>query len=138
MNSMLNCIRCIPVATVSTFPKKVVLHAPPQHSPTRCEVPKSLLKSHPKLWQSQDGITNLWWEIEGVPTHPPANSEVPPASDARSLHWARLDRLGNAIKVLSSSGEANLEDSSVQAEILKRHQILIFLTYHLPSLLRLS
>ena len=111
--------------------------APPQHSPPRRKVPKSLLKSCLKLWQSQGGITKLWWEIEGVPTHPPANSDM---SATGALHWARLGRLGNAIKALSSSGVANPEDSSVQPDILKHHQfwwILIFLTYHLPSLLRL-
>ena len=76
VDSFLNCIRCVPVVTVSHIPcsirpllsqvlcsvlraatqsvwsfvqlalfPKAVLRAPPQHSPPRCEVPKSLLKS---------------------------------------------------------------------------------------------
>ena len=81
------------------FPK-AVLRAPPQHSPPKREVPKSQLKSHLKLWQSEGGIIKLWKEIQGLPTHPAASS-TPSISTSRALHWARL--------------------SSVQAEILKRH-----------------
>ena len=80
------------------------------------EVPKSLLKSRLKAWQSQGGIIKLWEEIQGLPAHS-ATSSAPSLSTTR----ARLGRLGNAIKAISSSGVADPEDSSVQAEILKRH-----------------
>ena len=41
-------------------------------------------------------------------------------STAKLLPWTRLERLGNAIKALSSSCVANPEDSlTAQAEILK-------------------
>ena len=87
----------------------------------RREVPKSLLKSRLELWQSPGGIIKLWEEIICLPAPPPATSSSPSVSTTRTLHWARLGRLGNAIKALSSSGVANPEDSSVQAEILMRH-----------------
>ena len=92
----------------------------PQHSPPKREVPKSLLKSRLKAWQSQGGIIKLWEEIQGLPAHS-ATSSAPSLSTTRALHWARLGQLSNAIKAISSSGVADPEDSSVQAEILKRH-----------------
>ena len=104
---------------LALFPK-AVLRAPPQHSPPKREVPKSQLKSRLKLWQSEGGIIKLWKEIQGLPAHPAASS-TPSISTSRALHWARLGRFGNAIKALSSSGVADPHDSSVQAEILKRH-----------------
>ena len=151
VNCILNSIRNIPAVTVTHIPRiirplfsqvlcsvlkaatqsiwgfvqlalfpKAVLRAPAHHSPSRREVPKSLLKSHLKTWQSQGGIVQLWKEIEEI-SAPPVSSSVPSISTTRALHWARLGRLGNAIKALSSSSVANPEDSAVQAEILRRH-----------------
>ena len=80
-----------------------------------------MLKSRLKIWQSQGGIIKLWEEIQGLPAHS-AISNSPSISTTRTLHWARLGRLGNAIiKAMSSSGVADPEDELVQAEILKRH-----------------
>ena len=85
-----------------------------------CVVPQSLLKSCLKLGQSQGGIIKLWEEIIGLPAHPPATSGALSMSTAKALPWTRLERLGNAIKALSSSGVANPEDSlTAQAEIIK-------------------
>ena len=151
VNCILNSIRNIPAVTVTHIPRsirplfsqvlcsvlkaatqsiwgfvqlalfpKAVLRAPAHHSPSRREVPKSLLKSHLKTWQSQGGIVQLWKEIEEI-SAPPVSSSVPSISTTRALHWARLGRLGNAIKALSSSSVASPEDSAVQAEILRRH-----------------
>ena len=104
---------------LALFPK-AVLRASPQHSPPKREIPKSLLKSCLKVWQSQGGIIKLWEEIQGLPAHS-ATSSAPSVFTTRALHWARLGRLGNAIKAISSSGVADPKDSSVQAEILKRN-----------------
>ena len=79
-----------------------------------------MLKSCLKIWQSQGGIIKLWEEIQGLPAHS-STSNSPSISTTRALHWARLGRLGNAIKAMSSSGVADPEDELVQAEILKRH-----------------
>ena len=73
---------------LALFPK-AVLRATPQHSPPKHEVPKSLLKSRLKVWQSQGGIIKLWEKIQGLPAHS-ATSSAPSVSTTRALHWARL------------------------------------------------
>ena len=90
------------------------MHQPITHPSGRGpEVPKSLLKSYLKMWQSQGGIVKLWKEIEELLAPSPVSSSAPSISTTRALHWAKLGRLRNAIKALSSSGAANPEESVV-------------------------
>ena len=153
VNLLLDCIRCLQVATITHIPcsvrplfyqvlcslfraatqkgawglvqllifPKVVLRVPSHHSPPKREVPKTLLKNHLKLWQSEGGILKLWKELESLSASPTLYSSNSPTATNRALHWARMGHHGKAIQALSSSGVANPDDDSVQAEILKRH-----------------